>query len=294
MIAKIIKGSGFAGCLDYLVNKEGAEVLEARGVRSENHRLAAKDFIMVSKQNEEVKKPVMHLAVSFHKDDWDRIIDDNMRDIAGKVIEEMGFADSQYIVIKHTDQPHPHFHIVTNRVSLSGKTVSDKQDFKRLQAIKKEIEKQYPYLTPATKKHPENIRKERLRPNDLYKLELYNYITNAVNKAKDIYGLIKLLKKEGIQTELKFKRGSITEVQGIKFFYKDRWITGSKVHRSCSIGNLVKAIRAKNQTMANPPGAKFTTADAVKREIARQGQVVNDTIHTDMYETPQQRFRHRM
>lgn len=295
MIAKIIsKGSGFKGCLSYLMEKEGAEVLESRGVRTENPGLAAKDFKMVSKQNEAVKKPVMHMSVSFYKNDRGKISDDIMRYIARKVIEEMGFGGSQYIVIKHTDQPHPHFHIVANRVSLSGKTVSDKKDYKRLHTIAKAIEQQYPFLTPAITKNPENIRTERLRPNDRYKLELYKYITNAAGKAKDINGLIKQLKKYGIQTELKYKRGSITEVQGIKFLYKDRWITGSKVHRSCSYGNLVKTIRVKNQTRASQPGAKFTTADAVKREIARQGQVVNDTVHTDMYETPQQKFRHRM
>lgn len=196
MIAKIInKGSGFKGCLSYLMEKEGAEVLEARGVRAEKPGLAAKDFRVVSKQNEAVKKPVMHMSVSFSKNDRDKISDDIMRDIAGKIIEEMGFGDSQYIVVKHTDQPHPHFHIVANRVSLSGKTVSDKKDYKRLHAIAKAIEQQYPFLTPAIKKNPENIRTERLRPNDRYKMELYSYITNAVSKAKDINGLKKQLKK---------------------------------------------------------------------------------------------------
>lgn len=38
----------------------------------------------------------------------------------------MGITDTQYLLVRHLDQPHPHCHLVYNRVGDHGQTISDR------------------------------------------------------------------------------------------------------------------------------------------------------------------------
>lgn len=51
---------------------------------------------------------------------------------AANYLKQMGYGDShQYTIIKHTDTAHEHVHIVSSRIALDGKVVSDSNDRKR-------------------------------------------------------------------------------------------------------------------------------------------------------------------
>mgnify|MGYP002984454489 CR=1 FL=1 len=41
-------------------------------------------------------------------------------------MQKMGITDTQYLLVRHLDQPHPHCHLVYNRVGNNGQTISDK------------------------------------------------------------------------------------------------------------------------------------------------------------------------
>lgn len=43
-----------------------------------------------------------------------------------RVYAEDGITDTQYLLVRHLDQPHPHCHLVYNRVGNNGQTISDK------------------------------------------------------------------------------------------------------------------------------------------------------------------------
>ena len=38
-------------------------------------------------------------------------------------MEEMGITDTPYIIVRHTDKPHPHCHIMFSRVDYDGKII---------------------------------------------------------------------------------------------------------------------------------------------------------------------------
>ena len=58
MIGKIKKGSGFKGCVNYVLGKEQAALLHAEGVLTESSRDIIRSFILQAGMNPDLKKPV--------------------------------------------------------------------------------------------------------------------------------------------------------------------------------------------------------------------------------------------
>jgi hypothetical protein len=285
MIAKMIKGASFSGCVSYVMEKEQSIIIDAKDIRTENAILAANDFIRISEQNDRVTKPVMHIAISFHRNDSGKVSNQDMQAIGREIIHQLGYGNCQYLMVRHEDQQHPHFHIVINRVDKEGKLVSDKMDYLRIQKVIKELEKQYPHLTPATQKNLSAINTDRLRGKNKDLIELYKYIDTARLTSKTLLQFRSKLQEMGILTELKYKRGSITEVQGIKFLYKGKWISGSKIDKSCSYSKLVAALAANKQQQAKK-NSHINYQEATNKGTTQRG-VVNDTIfNDDMFSAP--------
>ena len=65
MIGKIKKGSGFKGCVNYVLGKEQATLLHAEGVLAESNRDIIRSFILQAGMNPDLKKPVGHIALSY-------------------------------------------------------------------------------------------------------------------------------------------------------------------------------------------------------------------------------------
>ena len=56
MIGKIRKGSGFKGCVNYVLGKEQATLLHAEGVLAESNRDIIRSFILQAGMNPDLKK----------------------------------------------------------------------------------------------------------------------------------------------------------------------------------------------------------------------------------------------
>jgi hypothetical protein len=186
----------------------------------------------------------MHLSVSFHKDDISKLTNDKMKLIAKDILNGMGFNNAQYIVVKHTDAAHPHFHIITSRVDMDLKTVSDKHNFAKLNKLRIQIEEAYPELTSTNGKNIAETNTKKLKGKDSVKYKIYNAIKIEIHKSSNIEMLIKNLEiNHGVNTELKYRRGSIDVVEGIKFQKDNTWLSGSKIDKSCSYLNLLKQLK---------------------------------------------------
>ena len=65
MIGKIKKGSGFKGCVNYVLEKEQATLLYAEGVLTESRQDIIRSFCTQTQMNPGLKKPVGHIALSY-------------------------------------------------------------------------------------------------------------------------------------------------------------------------------------------------------------------------------------
>lgn len=111
MIAKIIKGTSFAGMINYMLSKhEGvARILDGEGVRVDTTSSEiAGDFNLQASMRPNIKKPVCHTILSFSSEDCERLDNDKMIDIAREYLRQMGYTNTQYLIVRHMDREHPH------------------------------------------------------------------------------------------------------------------------------------------------------------------------------------------
>lgn len=261
MIGKVITGRSFGGCIRYVVQKHDAVVLDAAGVRMQQVNQIINDFNLQRKYNPNLGKAVGHIALSWSVNDAAKLNDEIMVNMAKEYLQKMKIQDTQYLIVKHRDKDHPHIHIVYNRVSNNGKTISDNFQKQRNVLVAKELTLKHGlYISPGKEK----VNRQQLKGEDKIKYELFDAIKAASKKVKNINELKLVLAKQGIVTHLKYKSGT-TEVQGISFSKGEYKFKGSEIDRSLSYAKLSQAIELQQ---LNP---KKTLADQL-REVMRNAE----------------------
>jgi hypothetical protein len=212
MIAKIVKGKGFKGVINYVLDKaKQTELIAANGVRLKSKESIIRSFVAQSGLNPKVSKTVGHISLDFSAQDKDKLTNAKMVQIAKEYMAKMGIANTQYIIGRHYDKEHPHIHIVFNRVDNNGKTISDKNDRYRSEKICKEVTEKHELYFAQGK---ENVKIHRLKEPDKTKYEIFDTLNATIPKCKNWKDLNDELKKQGITISLKYK-GNTDEVQGI-------------------------------------------------------------------------------
>ena len=65
-------------------------------------------------QSARTERPCYHVVVSFDVDD--RPTRAEMEEVGDRVLERLGLADHQAVIVAHNDRPHAHIHSMVNRV----------------------------------------------------------------------------------------------------------------------------------------------------------------------------------
>ena len=144
MIAKIVKGAGAKGIVDYILDrKKGASLIDHDGVLVSDNGSIARSFIAQSRFNPKVGKFIGHISLSFSEQDLPHLTDELMVRISREYMMKMGIRDTQYIIGRHHDKEHPHVHIAFNRIDNNGRTISDRNDRYRSERVCKELTRKY-------------------------------------------------------------------------------------------------------------------------------------------------------
>ena len=233
MIGKIISGSSFSGTVGYVM-KEKSRILEAEGIMPPDAKRMAEDFKDQTLLNPRLKNTVGHISLSFSPKDAPRMTDALMTQIAKEYMQKMGITDTQYLLVRHLDQPHPHCHLVYNRVGNDGQTISDKNIKIRNAKVCRELTEKYGlYLAPGK----DDVRRERLREPDKTRYEIYDAIKGCLPKCKNWNELEGKLKEQGINVRYKYC-GNTDRKQGILFSKNGFEFSGSKIDRAFSFTKL--------------------------------------------------------
>jgi hypothetical protein len=102
------------------------ELLDSDGVLLTDIKSIVNSFYMQSLMNTNLSKCVGHIPLAYSKEDAERLTDDFMVKLTKEYMQAMNIENTQYIVVRHYDCEHPHFHIVFNRVNNDGETISAK------------------------------------------------------------------------------------------------------------------------------------------------------------------------
>src|SRR5260370_42024288 len=120
MIFVAKSGTNFRSLVAYVMREEqGAKQTAvawtaSRNLPSDDPSLAASVMAATAAPNTRVDKPTYHIALSFAPDDpVDRAV---MERVADRVLEKLRLAEHQALLVAHQDRPHPHVHILVNKV----------------------------------------------------------------------------------------------------------------------------------------------------------------------------------
>ncbi len=233
MIAKIVQGRGFKGVINYVLDKNKAQLIAVEGVRLKSKASIIESFVAQSKMNP-ISKPVAHISLNFSVQDKDRLTNKAMLTMATEYMQKMGYTNTQFIVARHNDADHPHIHLVINRINNDGKRISDKNEKLRSTKICLELTKKYGLYIAGGK---ENVKEHRLKEPDKTKYEIYHVLQAAIAQSTDWADFISELRKSDIATHFEYRSGT-SEVQGVKFAKNGYEFSGSKIDRQFSFSKI--------------------------------------------------------
>lgn len=292
MMAKIIKGKGFKGCVNYILDsKKGTTLLEAKDVRLKSKASIIQSFVSQAKLNPNLSRSVGHISLNFSAQDKDKITNEMMVTVARDYMLKMGIKDTQYIIARHFDKEHPHIHLCFNRIDNKGKTISDKNDRYRSEKICKELTAKYGLYLSSGK---EKVKTNRLKGPDKTKYEIYNLLNQLVPKSKSWKQLLYNLNRYGVDSQFKYK-GQTDEIQGITFTKNGYSFTGSKVDRMFSYSKidyqLKQNVFSQDQSLKKSQ-QQSQTKDIVESTLDALSGIGSMQVHGDDYE--EEAFKDRM
>ena len=215
MIGKISSGGSFGGCMSYITrekqdklpkDKQVWRVLGSDGVRLDigegNWRKSVvQDMERPMLARSEIKEPCGHISLGFSPKDSDRLTDDYMLKIAEEYMEKMGITDTPYIIVRHTDKPHPHCHIMFSRVDYDGKIIKSATNRYRNKAVCLDLTRHH-NLTMGTDSL--SLDSEKLRGSERSKVEI-RQIANEVLSDPTLLNVdtfIESMKERGVKVEV--------------------------------------------------------------------------------------------
>ncbi len=247
MTGSQVKGRSFRGALRYNQEKVAAgkaEVLDNSFVNT-SERNIMKEVAMVRMQRPDLKKYFYHTSINFPKDE--NVSNEVMVKIGRDYLEANGFNQHQYIMFRHEDAGHPHFHILVNRIGYDGSIVSDSNDYARSEKVLRDLEKKYNLTQVVSSKHAKerSMTKNEMemvqrRNTPSYKMAIQVIIKQVLESKKlmTTTEFISSLNAKGVAVI--FNQASTGYVSGISYSYQGMVMQGSK------LGNGFKWSTIKN------------------------------------------------
>jgi hypothetical protein len=271
MIGKISKGSGFRGCLYYVLGRTGAEIIDTN-MDGDSPRSLANEFAISRQLRPKLNQVVCHVALSLRPEEhlnntsWQRAI--------AQYLKEMGFTNNQYVAVKHTDKEnHEHIHLVTSRVRMDGSVVSDSWDWTRSQDVIRKLEQDFglaavpsSWESDRQEQTKSQIDKELETGKATVKRQLADKIDATLVNTTSLPDFIEQLNLEGI--EVRVDRDRKGKLKGIAYKLDGVSMAGSSVGKAYSLPRILKRIENVSE-QGTPPNIP-TIASHISQVIREQ------------------------
>ena len=262
MIGKIITGSSFRGLVNYLLDPSKTPEIISTNLAGTDRNMMIWELNACAEQRPTTKKPVKHISIGFAP--GDRSLDpETIDEIAQAVINNLGYGNNQYLVVKHDRydpkhdriHSHDHFHILINMVNHEGKRVHDSYDKKKLEKILRAQEQEHNLtLVPssdqrdykaATTGQVQRImreieeckgRKSTKNPTAPYTLKIHSGIDLASHDCPSLTVFLARLQQLKIDPKLRIESG---KVKGISYKLQNFKVKGCKLHQG-SFSQLIQ------------------------------------------------------
>jgi len=128
------------------LSPDRVEFVIANNLQTTDPRAAAAVMEATAAKSVRCKQPEYHFIVTFDPEDdaAGRVTEQVKREIAGKVVKDMGLNEHQALVYSHQDTEHPHLHFLVNRIHPTEGIAYDRhRDGTRLKEIVRERAREY-------------------------------------------------------------------------------------------------------------------------------------------------------
>lgn len=245
MIAKLEKGRGFRGALNYALEKNGARLIGGN-MASVKPRGMAREFRAFREMRPKLSKAVAHVALSVEQ--GANLTDEQWSEIGARYMQGMGYGDAAYTLVRHNDSEHDHVHIIASRIRPDGSVVSDSQDFRRQERIMRAIEQDF--NLQAVPNSWESKGERALNKNEIEKADRagepparvqLQALVGAAAKAADNYTDFALaLDSCGVRHEVQLQKEG-QKWNGVKFSLDGSvWFKGSDLGKQFTANGLQK------------------------------------------------------
>jgi Relaxase/Mobilisation nuclease domain len=267
-IAKINKGNGFRGVMDYLLNPDKRPRIIGGCVFNSTPAKLAREFRLVANLRPKVSKPVRHFSIAFAPEDG--TVDDVTKEaIALRVLDGLGYQKCQFIAVDHhRDDPghdyahdHDHIHIVTNAVTVEGKFVSDSFDRFKIQTILREAERDFGLREI---KSSWEVKREKAQAVKL-DAEIAQIVTGSLENCPNLQTWLDRLAESDI--DVRFNLSMSDRVTGVTFL-KD-----GEAHKGGDIGSKWSVVREKIPTSTGDLALMRSTNLKMQGQPVRLSQI---------------------
>jgi len=279
VIAKLSKGRGFRGALEYDLRESKGYLLHTN-LSGRDAREMSAEFGQVRALRPNLKRAVVHVSISAAL--GESLSDDQWQQVGLRYIEAMGFSNSQFVITRHHDTEHQHIHVLANRIAMDGEVVSEANDYRRQEALMRELEQQF-RLQPvhnssdAPRKSPRKGEIEHsLRTSEAStRLQLQEIVDLATQGCTTFAELAERLNAAGVQL-IPVTQKSGEKLAGLSFRLNDVVLKGSDLGKGYTPAGLQKRgigyskdrdLRALSPPLPSPsPAADTWSASELKEQ----------------------------
>jgi hypothetical protein len=249
MIGKQIKGTGFRGCLNYVLGKKDAYLIGGTMCGQTPEELAA-EFAIARQLRPNLKVAVFHATLSVGS--TEKLEDSEENDqrwlaIAANYMKAMEFDNNQYAVVKHSDTEHDHIHIVASRICLDGGVVDDSWDYYKSQETIRQLERSYNLetVTPSweTDKRAQTTgehRQLKSKGNKSVRVQLQDLIDEVTQDNPSMPEFVERLQQQGPEVQVGLTRTGIGFSKGISYNLDGVALSGTQLGKAYTFSGLQK------------------------------------------------------
>ncbi|MEG4248302.1 relaxase/mobilization nuclease domain-containing protein [Microcoleus sp. Pol10D4] len=247
MIGKQIKGTGFRGCLNYVLGKKDAALIGGTMCGQTPEELAA-EFAIARQLRPNLKVAVFHATLSV--DSTEKLEDSEENDqrwlaIAANYMKAMEFDNNQYAVVKHSDTEHDHIHIVASRICLDGGVVDDSWDYYKSQETIRQLERSYNLesVTPSweTDKRAQTTgehRQLKSKGNKSVRVQLQDLIDEVTQDNPSMPEFVERLQQQAVEVQVGLTRTGFSK--GISYNLDGVALSGTQLGKAYTFCGLQK------------------------------------------------------
>lgn len=133
------------------VEGEDAVLVAWENMDSDSRESIPETFARRERMSRTVRNRSFHMVIS--PADGERFSDDRMREYVSGLMGELGYGGQPYVLYRHNDTAHQHWHVVASRVKPDGYKVHDGNNFAKCMNYVREKAEEYGYEA-RTKKDP--------------------------------------------------------------------------------------------------------------------------------------------